>query len=642
MKTDYKALKLAAGTTPVDSRLGAAIPLGKLARCPFHEDDTPSFGPYTRDGLVRWKCQGAVCGWEGDAIDFVMKYDKVERDEAVQRIDGKVAGPVLGQKTVVKAHTFGWDMQRVKRAFEALPGNKAVLEFITKRGVSMDTAKALKFGCEGSYLVMPTFDEAGALCAVKLRHPKPTGDTPKWLKKSRDENVYHLFNRAAVSGLGDVLVTESELDAAMLSSHGFEAVSVDSANHKLTKEDADLLRGAPRVVLATDADGSGETCATALKKDIGAKRCLRVTPLGFKDFGELYAATPEKFAEQVKRLTRLSETTRPDFTFDDLRTEVELMEEQGVEIKYAIDKLVPLRRITMLYGQEKSCKSLLSFYYAKCAANGVKVFGHYDSMKMPSIYLDAEDGVLGNYIGWMHKIGKEQVRFRTLGTGIPALADPYLLEICKKHQPLLVVDSLHKFTSKDVKTNAWKSDDMEPVLQKLRDLCTAGATVILIHHATKGDPTIYRDSSVIGAGVDFLFALVGEDVAGGVKHVRLLGQPSRGAQPPSLLLKAFPCLIEQGTFELEDRPPETPGDIIVRFVRDNDGATERDVREKVKGMANKKKDDALKLAVEQGRLIKNSKGVYSAPHIAAQVIQSLSAPDAGRMSGAEPQEIPFV
>lgn len=649
MKTDFKAVKQAAGTAPVDSRLSSAVAMNKTTRCPFpeHEDDSPSFGPYMRDGLPRWKCLG--CGWEGDVIDFVMKYDAVDRTEALRRIEGKVAGPVLVKPATKEEHVFGWDDARLARAIAALPANKAMHAFLASRGISMETAKALKFGVEGDYLVMPTFDADGKLCAVKRRHPKPPTPADKWKKSNRDKNIYHLFNRAAVTGMTDVIVVESELDAAMLCSQGFESVSVDSAGHKLTKADAELLRYTPRVLIGTDADTAGEKCSALLTTDIGAEHCLRIKAIGYKDFGELFADTPKNFADQIRRLIRYTETTRPDFTFDDLLTEDELMEDQGIEIKYAVDLLVPLRRITMLFGAEKSCKSLLSFYYAKCVANGSKVFGQFKTMKMPAIYLDAEDGILGTYVGWMKNNGAKLVRLRTLATGIPALEDPYLVEICKKHQPLLVVDSLHKFMPKDGgKTNSWRSDDMEPVLQKLRDLCTAGATVILIHHSTKADPEQYRDSSVIGAGVDFMFAVVGEAQQGATKRVRLIGLPSRGAQPPSLSLVAFPNLIEQGRFLLEDKPPMTDVDIIIEWLsKQPEGATLKGDAEHVgilkgvTGMRNEDKCAALKDAVESGKITKDSKGVYRVPHSGELAHKFSTVPRAGNCSGTGEQELPW-
>jgi len=641
--TDYKAVKQSAGTAPVDSRLSSAVAIGKTTRCPFpeHKDDSRSFGPYLREGLPRWKCLG--CGWEGDVIDFVMKYDNVDRPEALRRIEGKVtgSGPVLVKTAPKEEHVFGWDDARLARAITALPANKVMQAFLAIRGISMETAKALKVGVEGNYLVMPTFDADDKLCAVKRRHPKPSPEDKKWIKSNRDENVYHLFNRDAVTAFGDVYVVESELDAAMLLSHGFEAVSVDSAGHKLTKADADLLRNVPRVLIGTDADAAGEKCADALKKEIGEKHCLRVTAPGYKDFGELFTDKPKNFAEQIRRLVRYTETSRPDFAFDDLLTEDELMADQGIEIKYAIDLLVPYRRITMLFGAEKSCKSLLSFYYARCVTNGVPAFGRYKTMKMPAIYLDAEDGILGTYVGWMKNIGTELVRLRTLATGIPDLSDPYLLEICKKHHPLLIVDSLHKFMPKDGKSNSWRSDDMEPVLQKLRNLCIAGATVILIHHATKADKEQYRDSSAIGAGVDFIFALVGEEQQGVTKRIKLIGLPSRGAQPPKLSLVAFPNLIEQGCFLLEDAPPKTDMDVVLDYVAAQNGATARSIADGVKGMSRERKIEATKRCLDEGTLTKDDRGVLRVPHSQEHRALFADVPQVRNTSGTGDLEEPF-
>ena len=108
------------------------------------------------------------------------------------------------------------------------------------------------------------------------------------------------------------------------------------------------------------------------------------------------------------------------------------------------------------------------------------------------------------------------MRFLTIRTqnGIPALDDPGLLAMCAEIQPLIVLDSLHKLFARNKEGkfgSAWQSSDYEPVLEKIRQLCVAGATVILIHHSTKSDEEKYRDSSAIGANVDFLFAVIGDE-----------------------------------------------------------------------------------------------------------------------------------
>lgn len=66
------------------------IPLRKnganyVSNCPFHDENTPSFIVNNKKGI--WHCFG--CDMGGNAIDFIMRYEKVEFTEAV-RIAGKI------------------------------------------------------------------------------------------------------------------------------------------------------------------------------------------------------------------------------------------------------------------------------------------------------------------------------------------------------------------------------------------------------------------------------------------------------------------------------------------------------------------------------------------------------------------------
>ena len=153
--------------------------------------------------------------------------------------------------------------------------------------------------------------------------------------------------------------------------------------------------------------------------------------------------------------------------------------------------------------------------------------GELPTVKTPCLYVDLEDGILGSYIGWLQNVGEEKVRFITIRTkdGVPNLDDPGLLAVCAEIQPLIVLDSLHKFFARNKPGkygSAWQSDSYEPVLEKIRQLCVAGATVrFLIHHSTKADEEQYRDSSAIGANVDFPFAVVGKKPENGLKRIEL-------------------------------------------------------------------------------------------------------------------------
>jgi hypothetical protein len=641
VKQDIQEIKRRAGMSPVERRTGKPLRYGELMKCPFHEDSTPSFGPYEKDGLPRWKCFG--CQWEGDVLDFVAKRDSISTGAAIELLANAPPAQELVSAgaeitTPAEERSFKYSVAQLEKAETQI---EKAAGFLMSRGIKLETARALRFGYENGYVVMPYFVE-GELVAVKLRATNPKSKADKWQKHVRDKGVYHLFNRdsAATIPPDDLYVVEAELDAAMLVGLGFDAVSVDSSGHKLTASDAALLKQANRVILALDSDTAGQECAKRIEAAIPAEKRLRIVP-HTKDLGDLHADAPHKFAGRLAKLVRFAEVTRPDFTWNDLLTESEIVEQQGLEIKYAVDKLIPAQRITMLFGREKSGKSLLALYMAKCVCNGRKVFDNYNVENMPALYLDAEAGVLGAYIGWMRPNGPTEIRYRTLGTGIPALDSPALLKICHEHHPLLIVDSLHKFFGQDSKVNPWQSADMEQVLEKLRGLAVAGATVILIHHATKADPEQYRDSSAIGAGVDFLFAVVGAAPENGVTRVRLIGQPSRGAQPPSLNLITFPHLIDIGKITLEECPPKTDVERIVEFVAGAGKATKRQIREDMKGIGSRKKDAALETAIEKRILELDSEGFFTVPGGRARTGQFSGVPQAGHTAGTVSEEMEF-
>lgn len=63
-------------------RLGLAECAHKTARCPLHEDLSPSFSVFCGAQGWRWKCH-AGCG-EGDEIDFLEKHNGTTRAEAIR------------------------------------------------------------------------------------------------------------------------------------------------------------------------------------------------------------------------------------------------------------------------------------------------------------------------------------------------------------------------------------------------------------------------------------------------------------------------------------------------------------------------------------------------------------------------------
>jgi archaellum biogenesis ATPase FlaH len=272
---------------------------------------------------------------------------------------------------------------------------------------------------------------------------------------------------------------------------------------------------------------------------------------------------------------------------------------------------VPMNSITMFFGEEKSGKSLLVTYILKCVANGEKVFGVLPVDKRPVLYLDRENsnddiaGMSEHFVG----LGTEEIRYRTRETNCPEPDSPGLIAFCERYKPLIVFDSLTKF-AKDV--DVFNPAEMSALFDKLLDLCAAGATVIIIHHATKADAEKYANSHQIGANVSRAFAVISRDRPK-LHHVRLEAKLFRGAEPANFNLIAFPVISRHGCFGLEDGVT-TDLDIVIEWMLERypQGCMQEVIKKEMSGMSNGRKVAAIKDGIECGRLRKTGGILYVA------------------------------
>ncbi|MHC4841721.1 MAG: DNA primase [Planctomycetota bacterium] len=168
----------------------AYVPLQKRganfwAPCPFHDEKTPSFAvSATRQ---TYKCFG--CGEFGNAIDFIMKYERLDFREAVEkladrgsvtlRFDG--GGPSKQERsTRAKAlEVLEWAQRGFKSNLER---NDAANKYLSDR--NLDGATAMKWGIgyapdewERQYnAARKVFDNEAIAASGLCRH----GDSGKW------------------------------------------------------------------------------------------------------------------------------------------------------------------------------------------------------------------------------------------------------------------------------------------------------------------------------------------------------------------------------------------------------------------------------------------------------------------------------
>jgi DNA primase len=145
VKRAVDIIEVVSGYVPL-KRAGA----GYKARCPFHEEKTPSFNVNPERQFFH--CFG--CGKSGDAISFVMSYEKVEYPDAIRILADKAGvtiryaeggGPsAIGREDLHKVNAWAAGVFRslLQKAPEAEPARA----FLARRGVSDEAAERFGLG----------------------------------------------------------------------------------------------------------------------------------------------------------------------------------------------------------------------------------------------------------------------------------------------------------------------------------------------------------------------------------------------------------------------------------------------------------------------------------------------------------------
>jgi DNA primase len=317
-----------------------------VARCPFHEEKTPSFTVTPSKGLFH--CFG--CGVAGDVIGFVTKHDKVSfrdalgvlakragldlqkemeaRPRAVRRTPAEALAPPEPKPAVIPPAV----VDHYHRTFCEREDAQA---YLVKRGITdTDLVQALKVGyADGSLLkVIP---KTGALRKQLLELglitaqgrellggcivvPIPDPVTGQWvnlygrgLRASRHCYLPGPFrgvlNFQAARGSDEVVLTESVLDALSFHQAGVATAIPIYGTNGFTADHLDCFKreGVKRVILALDSDEPGRKATGALKgklEEAGVAVRVASFPEGIKDANELLVSRNGDATEAFRRI----------------------------------------------------------------------------------------------------------------------------------------------------------------------------------------------------------------------------------------------------------------------------------------------------------------------------------------------------
>jgi DNA primase len=298
--------------TDIVEVIGARVPLKRQgrefsARCPFHDERSPSFTVSPTKQF--YHCFG--CGAHGTAISFLMNYDRLEFLDAVEEL-ARRAGVEVPRDT--RQHNEDSETRDVYAAMDAtakffqrqLAGSEKARAYVARRGIDdqivarygigyapdgysglkdalgtdprrmqlLDRGGLLSKSDKGHVydkfrdrLMFPIHDRRGRVIAFGGRVLDPE-DSPKYLNSPetvlfhKGRELYGLWQaRQAHTKLERLVVVEGYMDVVALAQYGISE-AVATLGTATTPDHAELLfRNAPDVYFCFDGDRAGRSAA---------------------------------------------------------------------------------------------------------------------------------------------------------------------------------------------------------------------------------------------------------------------------------------------------------------------------------------------------------------------------------------------
>jgi DNA primase len=290
-----------------DLRRVAATDNGEYAgACPFCGGTDRFRLLPSRAGGGRWYCRKCTPRG-GDAIDYVMRRDRLGFREAVKRLTAGdfsflkgIGPPVRAVPTTLQPPPPSWQVDMRQRVAECTatlwkPAGSVGLDWLHGRGLTDDTIRRARLGYSNGFLsVIPSgvvipCEAAGDLWAVKVRRLQ---GEPKYqvLKGSRLGALY-LVDWLCSKPI--LIITEGEFDSLLMwqETHDLcDVVTLGSATAHVAARFLLALDGYAVCGFATDNDEQGERAAEYWQDLLGSRAIRMPPPGGAKDVTDAWAA----------------------------------------------------------------------------------------------------------------------------------------------------------------------------------------------------------------------------------------------------------------------------------------------------------------------------------------------------------------
>ena len=519
---DLEKVKLSIPIEDIASRYGSN-PYGKgnvisTKFNPLRTEKTSSLKLYKDTNS--WADFGS--GEGGSIIDFIMKAENIDFNEALNRLDVKTNIEIKKQNIQLKNEYmtptilnkcfnggFHCDINFKKdNHLEQLKTIAPLWVFNESKKEDLDFFISItKFIESRSTTVHKLPDKDNVFHTMKYRYyfDEEQNKMIKWRTLPTTKSSY-LYCR--LTGKDLILVVEGARDYLTALLCGFDVVSLYSVNYKFTDEDYEILKGKKVIFI----DDFGANAIKNIHDNFNGEKIYfnhnlmrNISKCESKDFSDYlyHFKSLEEFLNAFNEVTKSSGTWEDGLISCKSLLTKEILESTP-DVESIVDKFIFKGTLTVVHSKAGQGKSslILSLLKKAIIENKIKKF----------IYFDADNplSVLKNRISKLTETFNNQMIYHTHTMSSVDSLKNEMERLCtfkgQGKDVLIVVDTMGRFI------DVMKDDQVKPFMDlgiRLRDIF--GATIIFIHHSNKQEDSsenvIFRGSTVIHGDCDFMWGL---------------------------------------------------------------------------------------------------------------------------------------
>jgi len=482
----------------VMQHFGVVLDRALKARCPFHEERTPSFSVKKNENI--FKCFG--CDEGGDAIDFVAKIKGVEPLEAARLLadiygisvesqphhSGKTRGDkIRGQEQKSGCVVNSGAKRGIKDYILRCHAAVSQTDYYKSRGLTDDTLRRFYLGydAEKRQVVIPYSSK------LEYYQTRSVGDKKFFKPRTEDAGAEPLWGGEMLKTKGIVFVVESPICAMSVVQCGGAAIATCGTSG-INKIATEIKSKKPNCifVLSLDNDEAGrkaqQDLANALFEE-GVKFTTYNIAGECKDANELLIHNPKALSEKVKAA---GVAARREFSkLKKLFSAAELQKRELKSTRWIVHEILP-EGLAILCAPSKYGKSWMMMQLCLAIATG-RPFLERKTEQSDCAYYSLEDSLRR----FKSRLNKQMngasaprgfmgaVECRTMANGL----FEELTELLETYPDmgLIIIDTFQKIRGGVQKNESIYSADYREMGEIKAFADKHGICILLVHHLRK-------------------------------------------------------------------------------------------------------------------------------------------------------------